>query len=208
MRIKVAPGRFGKAGVEVGHKDRHEGVGVGLRRDPAQPQLLDQAVLQRAVHPFDTALGLAAVGAQAIDIELVQRAPELGVAVAAGGIGPVDPEHTGLVAIERDRLAVALKVSPCRLEIRKSGFRRREAQRHQPAGSVIDVHQQRAGWCTVLEPGVATLEKTANNNCAHNLSYVKSHACTLAALSLRQGQSASKSRQKFVIRQWQMARAL
>jgi len=41
--------------------------------DPGQPQLLDQAVLQGAERPLDPALGSRRIGADDVDVELVQR---------------------------------------------------------------------------------------------------------------------------------------
>ena len=67
-------------------------------------------------------------------------------------------EHAGLVAVERQWLAVRLDVLGRRLEITEGGFRRGEVQGHQLAGGVINKHQQRARRRTVLEP--ATIAAT------------------------------------------------
>ena len=52
------------------------------RADAAQPQLLDQPVLQRLVRAFHASLGLARVGTECVDIELIQRPAKLGDAFA------------------------------------------------------------------------------------------------------------------------------
>ncbi|CAB5291688.1 hypothetical protein IST455A_04270 [Burkholderia multivorans] len=49
-------------------------------------------------------------------------------------------------------LAVALEVRACRLEVAERRLGRGEVQLHQPAGRVVDVHQQRALRRPILEP--------------------------------------------------------
>ncbi|MBP0625407.1 hypothetical protein J8I82_37065 [Cupriavidus sp. LEh25] len=52
------------------------------------------------------------------------------------------------------RLAVALQIGPRRRKVCECGFRMSEAQFHDPAGGVVDIDQQRAGWGTLLKPAV------------------------------------------------------
>src|SRR5260370_11594466 len=73
---------------------------------------------------------------------------------AAGFMGLATAKHARLVAVERARLAVAFDVRPRRLEIAEGRFARREVQMHQPAGRIVDVHQQCAGRRPFLEPPV------------------------------------------------------
>src|ERR1700731_3847526 len=73
-------------------------------------KLLDQAILQGLVGALDAALRLRRVGAQNVDVERVQRAPELGHAVTLDRPGAIDPKDAVLVAVERDRLAMRLEI--------------------------------------------------------------------------------------------------
>jgi hypothetical protein len=73
-----------------------------------QPQLLDQAILQGEVCPFHAALGLAAVGTEAVDVQLIQGAAKLGVTGTALGLLVVAAKHAGLVAVEGPGFAVTL----------------------------------------------------------------------------------------------------
>ncbi|WP_375153836.1 hypothetical protein [Cupriavidus plantarum] len=59
MGVEIAARYLGKAGVEIGDEGGRIRVAVGHRADAAQAQLRHQPILQRAVHPFDAALGLA-----------------------------------------------------------------------------------------------------------------------------------------------------
>ena len=70
-------------------------------------RLFDQAVSQGLVRPLDPPLRLARIGADDVDVQRIQRAPELGHAVAAKGARLIDPEDAVFVAVERDRLAQA-----------------------------------------------------------------------------------------------------
>ncbi len=51
-------------------------------------------------------------------------------------------------------LPAGIHVGPRGREIRLCRLGRHEQQLHQPAGRVVDVHQQRTGRCAILEPGV------------------------------------------------------
>lgn len=97
--------RLGKTRVVAGHKVGCKGIGVGHVADSAKPQLLDQAILQSEVRTLHTTFGLAAVGA-ALDVQLVHRSAELGIAVAALRRLVVTAEHAGFVAVEGQRLSI------------------------------------------------------------------------------------------------------
>ena len=85
---------------------------------PGKPKLLDQPVLQGLVRALDPALGLARSGADDVDVERIQRAPELGHAVAAKGARLIiDPEDAVFVAVERNRLAPGFQIGAGRMEI-------------------------------------------------------------------------------------------
>jgi hypothetical protein len=53
----------------------------------------------------------------------VQRAPELGHAVALDGARAIDPKDAVLVAVEGDRLAMGLEILARRLEVVEGRFR-------------------------------------------------------------------------------------
>ena len=90
----------------------------------------------------------------------MQGAAELGHAVAAERTRMVDPEDAVLVAVKGDRLAPGFEVNAGRVEIGEEpapGWNRgrlalHKLQMHQPAGRVIDKHQQGALRPAVLEP--------------------------------------------------------
>ena len=119
-----------------------------------EPQLLDQAVLQCLVRALDTTLGLASVGADDVDVELVERPAELGYAVAALGVARIDTENTVLVRVEGDRLAMALDVGSGRPEIVEGALALDELQMHQPARRIVDVDEEGALRSPGLEPPV------------------------------------------------------
>ena len=73
--------------------------------------------MQGLVRALDPALGLARIGADDVDVERIQRAPELGHAVAAKGARLIDPEDAVFVAVERNRLAPGFQIGAGRMEI-------------------------------------------------------------------------------------------
>jgi hypothetical protein len=109
-----------EAGVVVGQKCRQQFIASGDRADPVKTQFLDQAIRQGLVGALDAALRLRRVGAQNVDVERVQRAPELGHAVTLDRPGAIDPKDTVLVAVERARLAMRLEILAGRLEVVES----------------------------------------------------------------------------------------
>ena len=84
----------------------------------------------------------------------MQRPAELGHAVATERPRMVDPEHAVLVAVERHRLAPGLQVSAGGVEIGEGRLALDKLKLHQPAGRVVDEHQQGALRPAVLEPPV------------------------------------------------------
>src|SRR3989449_6204095 len=155
MRIVGDPRRRGEAAIVVRHENREEGLGGGRGGETPQAQLLDEAILERAVGALDPALRLRTVGAETVDVEVAEGAAELGEPGAPlGAVAGVDVEDTQPVAIERHGLAVTLEVAPGRVEVIERGLGVREAEFHEAAGGVVDVDQQRAVRATILEPGV------------------------------------------------------
>src|ERR1700719_3093147 len=95
-----------EAGVVISQETWQQLVSGGDGADTLKTKLLDQAILQGLVGALDAALRLRRVGAQNVDVERVQRAPELGHAVTLDRPGAIDPKDAVLVAVERDRLAL------------------------------------------------------------------------------------------------------
>src|SRR6267378_8224495 len=110
MEVLGIPRLLAKAGVVIGQETWQQLIAGGNRADPLKTQFLDQAILQGFVGTLDAALRLRRVGAQDVDVEGVQRPPELGHPVALDGSGAIDPKDAVLVAVERDRLAMCLEV--------------------------------------------------------------------------------------------------
>src|SRR2546422_6552853 len=77
MRIVGDPRRRGEAAIVVRHENREEGLGGGRGGETPQAQLLDEAILERAVGALDPALRLRAVGAETVDVEVAEGAAEL-----------------------------------------------------------------------------------------------------------------------------------
>src|SRR6202022_5156628 len=104
-----------EAGVVIGQETRQQLVSGGDGADTLKTKLLDQAILQGLVGALAAGLRLGRVGAQNVDVERVQRAPELGHAVPLDRPGAIDPKDAVLVAVERDRLAMRLEILAGRL---------------------------------------------------------------------------------------------
>src|SRR6202035_6062407 len=101
-----------EAGVVISQETRQQLVSRGDGADTLKTKLLDQAILQGLVGALDAALRLRRVRAQNVDVERVQRAPELGHAVTLDCPGSIDPKDAVLVAVERDRLLFLLSADP------------------------------------------------------------------------------------------------
>src|SRR3954449_12857705 len=125
---------------------------LGQAGRAGKPQLFHQAVLQRLMRPLNSALRLARIGADNLDVERVERTPELGHAVAADGSLVIDAKDAVLVAVEGDRFAPGLQISPGRMEIRERRLALDELQMDQPAGRIIDKGRRGALWPAVLQP--------------------------------------------------------
>ena len=82
----VGPGAVGgirlgrldsEAGVEAGPEFKQEAIGLLESAGPGEPQLLDQAILERSEEAFNASLGLRRVGGDELDAQLVHQAPKL-----------------------------------------------------------------------------------------------------------------------------------
>ena len=151
MNIEIIGWGLRKPAVVVSHELFGKGVCCLGCTDTAKPQLLDEAILQRQVSPLKTALGRTGIGTDTSDVQLVHGTVKLRLAISAVGLLVVAPEDTGLVAVERQRLTVTLQIAPGGFKIGESGLRTDEQKLHQPAGRIINVHEQRAGRTTILD---------------------------------------------------------
>ena len=84
----------------------------------------------------------------------MQRPSELCHPIAAHGVRLRDPEHRVLIAVKRDRFAMALKVLARRLKIGEGAFARDELQMHEPTCRIVDKHEQGALRPSLLKPPV------------------------------------------------------
>src|SRR5215472_17857345 len=82
----------------------------------------------------------------------MQGAAELGHPITTKRTRMVDPKHPMLVAVKRNRLAPGLQISAGRVEIGKGRLALDKLQMHQPAGRVVNKHQQGALRSASLEP--------------------------------------------------------
>ena len=84
----------------------------------------------------------------------MQCPAKLGHAVTAQRPRVVDPKHAMLVAVERDRLARGLQIGTGSVEIGESQLTLDKLEVQQPAGRVLDEHQQSALRTAVFKPPV------------------------------------------------------
>ena len=66
---------------------------------------------------FHTPLGGRRIGANDVDIEVTHGAAELRVSVAGFGVLGIDPKHASLVAVQCNRLPVALQIAAHRSKV-------------------------------------------------------------------------------------------
>lgn len=103
------------------------------------------------VRAFDTPFCAGRVRANHVDVEVVHCATELRKAVAGFRVLRVDAKDGRLVAVERDGLSVAAQIAARRLKVFERRLRACEAQLHDAAGGVVDVHERGAFRTAVLE---------------------------------------------------------
>src|SRR5512133_3566068 len=148
-----------------GHERREQGVPLSQSARTSQPQLLDQPILQRLMRPLDPTLRLARIGADDVDVESVQRTPELGHPITAKRAPLVDTKHPMLVAVEGDRLSPSFEVGAGGSEISKGRLTLDKLEVHQATGRVANEHEQRALRPAILKPPVlaaVNLDQLAN----------------------------------------------
>lgn len=78
----------------------------------------------------------------------------LSLAITTGGLLVVDPEDTGLVAVECKKLTVTFLITAGGFKIGESGLRTDKQKLHQPARRIINVNEQCSGRATILEPAM------------------------------------------------------
>jgi hypothetical protein len=140
-------------GIEILDKRRCIEVCRFDRIDIAQPQFLHQPILQGLVSTFNAAFGLRGVGADNVDVQLIERPTELCQAARPVFLRSMrTAENAMLVAVEGQRLAPLLQVCLRCMQIIKGGLRSGKPQMQQLAGGVIDIDEQGAFEGAVLEP--------------------------------------------------------
>ncbi len=70
--------------------------------------------------------------------------------------GLVHSKHTGLIAIERHRLAIAHEVLARGLEVTKGRLSQCEVHDHESAGGIVYINKDRALWGTIFKPSMLT----------------------------------------------------
>lgn len=151
MQIARVERRLGEPLVVLRHVRGEGGVGLVDGVDVVEPHRLDEGGLQRRIGALHAVLGLRRVCADQVDVQPVQRPPEMGHSVAVRR-GRVVAESTVLVRVEGDRLPMPFEVRPCRAHVGKGALALDHFQVHQFTRGVVDEHQQRASWSAVLEP--------------------------------------------------------
>src|SRR3546814_2320113 len=92
------------------------------------------------------------VGADDLDVERLQRAPEMRHAIAPCGAGAGVAENAVLVGIERHRLAMPFNIRAGRIPIGKSALALDHLEVHQLTGRVVDIDEQGALRPAILQP--------------------------------------------------------
>jgi hypothetical protein len=108
--------------------------------------------LERLMRPLNATLGRRRVGTDAIDVALVNRPSKLRVAWSLGCRGTVHSEDDGLIAVERQRLAMAGDVLAGSVEISECRLGGRKPNDHEAAGCIVDEYERGACPCATLEP--------------------------------------------------------
>ena len=150
VRLGGSPCKLGVIAFDEARKERIAIIHVG---DACNAQFFDEPILQRPVRAFDTALCLARIGADDLDVQLGQGTPKLGHAGHVF-VGLRNAEHGVLVAIESNGATVFEQIAFQGLEIAEGALRCDKTQFHQGAGRIIDEDEQGAGIAAFLKPPV------------------------------------------------------
>src|SRR3546814_12001132 len=94
------------------------------------------------------------VGADDLDVERLQRAPEMRHAIAPCGAGAGVAENAVLVGIERHRLAMPFNISAGRIHIRKRALALDHLKEPQLTGRVVDLDEPGALRPANLKPPI------------------------------------------------------
>src|SRR3546814_18425959 len=81
------------------------------------------------------------VGADDLDVERLQRAPEMRHAIAPCGAGAGVAENAVLVGIERNRLAMPVNIRAGRIHIGQSALALDNTEVHQTHGPVVHIDE-------------------------------------------------------------------
>jgi hypothetical protein len=94
------------------------------------------------------------IGAHSIDIEFIECASELRMALAGSCGLLVDPEHARFVAVECQRLAIVIEILVGCLEIRERRLNPDKQHHHQTTRRIVYVDQRCARWSSILKPAM------------------------------------------------------
>lgn len=134
-----------ETGIEIGGELGRIGIDRLDRADAALAQFLHKPVLQRLIGAFDSAFGLRSVGADDVDVQLVERATELRQATRSILLRTMRrAKDAMLVAVEGDRLAPFLQIRLGGDQVVERVLGTSKAQMQQPARRVVDVNEQGA----------------------------------------------------------------
>ena len=103
---------------------------------------------------FDATLGRRAVGADALDVQIMKRPSELRHAFAARGDGLVDPEYGMLIAVKRDWLAIVEQISLGDVHVLERLLRMAEMLGYELACGIVDEDQQHTGLRSIFKPAM------------------------------------------------------
>ena len=131
----------GKALVEVCDELGQIGIAIRLVGDAVQPHFFGQAILQSLNDPFDPAFGLRAVGANDLNIQFLHGSPKLRQRLPRTCGGHIHPKNTVTVAVEGDRLAMALEIVFRRLAVAEKTLALRKKQLDDLPGRIVDEDQ-------------------------------------------------------------------
>lgn len=135
---------------ELGQED----IRVEVRGDIAEPQFLDEAVLEGLVGSFNSSFGLRGVGTDEVDAQGGQSALELGDALCLQAGFGIDAENTEFVAVEGNWQPGGAEVGLAQPGVREVALVVHELSGQNRTGGIVHEQQQTAFRSALLQPGV------------------------------------------------------
>jgi hypothetical protein len=140
-----------------GRKETRKALAAGPIDDPGQPELDDEAVLERPPQPLDPTLGLGGAGDDRTDPELDEGPPELAERLRLVALGQAREgrgEGAVTIVVEGGRQAVGLDRRPEDLEIGGRVLLVAKRRRRDDPGRVVDRPDEGQPRPPTLEPVV------------------------------------------------------